>query len=184
VTLAFVSLSPCLPVPLAACPFVMARALLRRCAVAALSPGPSASICSTRNGGNLETRASAQTSKFLIPIAACFEPGALYGRLLHSAAAVRFHLLEVYFPAWSRLRISVVASGCHYDFHSCSCSFILGWWPKTLVKRTKSGLRAVSVCGPACVWSPSPPSRIYQPRTRSEACAMAMRPNQGSILFR
>ena len=42
------------------------------------NPGPSASISSTQNGGNLETRC-AQTSKFLIPIFPCFEPGALIG---------------------------------------------------------------------------------------------------------
>jgi hypothetical protein len=41
------------------------------------------SICSTQNGGNLETRC-AQTSKFLIPIFPCFEPAALIGAHTHS----------------------------------------------------------------------------------------------------
>jgi hypothetical protein len=41
------------------------------------------SICSTQNGGNLETR-YAQTSKFLIPIFPCFEPAALIGAHTHS----------------------------------------------------------------------------------------------------
>jgi hypothetical protein len=42
--------------------------------------------------GKFRNSPAAQTSKFLIPIAACFEPEALNGRLLHSAAAVRFGL--------------------------------------------------------------------------------------------
>ena len=46
-------------------------------------------LCSARNEGNLETRASAQTSKFLIPISPRFKPAALIGAqppVPHSAA--------------------------------------------------------------------------------------------------
>jgi hypothetical protein len=53
----------------------------RRCAPGLLGLRPS--ICSTRTWGNLETRLSPQTSKFLIPSAPCFEPAALIGAHSH-----------------------------------------------------------------------------------------------------
>jgi hypothetical protein len=52
------------------------------CGVALSPPKPRAqrpSISGTRTGGNLETRASAQTSKFLVPISPFLEPGARIG---------------------------------------------------------------------------------------------------------
>ena len=49
------------------CYFARRRGLLRPRAIATQRHWPSASICGTHSGGNLETRASAQTSKFLVP---------------------------------------------------------------------------------------------------------------------
>jgi hypothetical protein len=42
--------------------FVLARALLRRCAVAALSPGPSGSICSAQFWGQCRNSAIASNN--------------------------------------------------------------------------------------------------------------------------
>jgi hypothetical protein len=118
--------------------------------VSALATRTAAALCSSRpeprafgkhlqcsKFGSMCKLATLRQAHCLIQIFPRFEPEALYGRLLHSAAAVRFHLVEVSVLALVAALRQGTGRGNYYDFHSCLCYVLLGWWPKTLLKKHK-----------------------------------------------